>query len=704
MDRNINHLSVCAFIAVALAIVPEAAAKKPSLLDVDQLFGMAWLSDLTVSPDEPVAAFVVKRFSMEKNKATSSIWIVSLDTGTVRRLTRSNNSDWAPRWRRPGELAFLSRRSGTAQVWSIDIHGGEARQLTDLPLEINNFAIAPDGMHLAAQIMVYPECKTLRCTAKKIEQQKKSPVKARIYDALLYRVWDTWRDGRVGHIWWVPLKGGKPRDLTPGNWQTPPLDLGSGMDLSISPDSKHVAFTANATEQPAWNTNNDIFIVPVAGGKPENITAANKACDAGPAFSPDGRTLAYLAMERPGYEADHRVLTLYDLKTKNKTPLTKALDRSVSQFAWSKKGHEILFAAPDQGHKPVYRLFVNAKRFSKLIDKHTNSYPQYGQRGDTILFLQQRLSRPPEVHAASIFGSGERPLTKINGSRLANIKMGASQEITFAGADTDPVHGFLITPPGFRANKKYPLLVLIHGGPQGMVADAFHPRWNLQLFAAAGIVVAAFNFHGSSGYGRAFKDAVSKDWGGKPYEDIMKGVTYVTKKFKFIDPRNVSAVGASYGGYMINWILGNTDRFRCLISHAGVFDHASFYGATEELWFPEWEFNGTPWSNPALYAKHTPSQNVKRFKTPTLVIHGEHDYRVPYTQGLQLFTALQRQGVASKLLFFPDETHFVKKPQNAKLWWHTMLGWIAEHANIPWQPPDQVRIKKSRGPKKKPKK
>jgi dipeptidyl aminopeptidase/acylaminoacyl peptidase len=690
-----THIALTLLIVLggaAALFCSEAQAAKKRALNVEDLYKLGRVSQLVVSPDQEHAAFVVKYFNMDENNGKSSIWIASLKKGTSWQLTNAKESDWAPRWITARSLAFLSTRSGSAQIWSISLGGGEAVQETDLPVAINNFAVSGDGKYAAVSANVFPKCRKMECNKEKTEAKKASKVQARLYDKLLYRIWDTWRDETLGHVLWVPLTmKGEPKDLTPGNWQTPPLDLGGNMDLSISPNGEEVAFTANVTETPAWNTNNDIFVVSTSGGAPKNLTENNQACDAEPIYSPNGKFISYLAMKRPGFEADRRVLMLYNRSTGKVLPLTDTLDRSVSEFSWSPDSTNILFAAWSQGHRSIYRVSVPSGLVKKIVAAHVNSNPEYFDHGTRIAFLAQNMSSPDEVFTGSGSGEDVRQITKINSEILEGIEMGEHEEFEYAGSNGASIHGFLLKPPGFNSKKKYPLVMLIHGGPQGCFGDDFHFRWNMQMFASPGFVVAAINFHGSSGYGQEFTDAVSKDWGGKPYEDVMLGVDYIVNAYSFVDRDNVSAAGASYGGFMINWILGHTIRFRSLVSHSGVYDQKSMYGATEELWFPEWELNGTPWESPDLYEKFSPSTYAENFKTPTLVIQGEHDYRVPYTQGLQLFTTLQRQGVESKLLFYPDETHFVQKPQNARLWWNTVLKWLADHAVLKWSPPGEVK-------------
>jgi dipeptidyl aminopeptidase/acylaminoacyl peptidase len=687
-----------ALTAAVLLATTTAAAQKKRAMTVEDLYAIGRVSQLAVAPGSKHVAFVVKTFDMEENKGISHIWLGDIKRGSSRQLTNADKSDWAPRFMVDGSLAFISMRSGTPQVWSIPTGGGEARQLTHIPTGVDNFAVAPDGKHLAVVSTVFPSCKTMQCNADKLAEKESSKVKARMITSLLYRIWDRWLDERRGHVLWVPIGGGEPKDLTPGDIQTPPIDLGGHMDLSISPASDEVAFTANVTDNPAWNTNNDIFTVAVGGGAPRNLSKRNKACDAEPIHSPNGDYIAYLAMKRPGFEADRKVLVLLDRKAKKRIRLTDSLDRSVSGFAWSGDSRTIHFTASDRGRIAIFKVSVPSGVVTKLVDDGANTDAHATADGKHLVYIKQTMSQPAEVVVATASGADEQRVSRINDELLSRIQMGEYEDIEFAGAGGDQVHGFLLKPPGFKKGKKYPLLMLIHGGPQGAFGERFHPRWNVQLFATPGFVVAAVNFHGSRGYGQEFCDAVSGDWGGKPYEDIMKGVDHVVETFPFVDGENVSAAGASYGGFMINWILGKTDRFKSLVSHDGVFEQLSMYGSTEELWFPEWEFKGTPWDNPELYDKFSPARYADKFKTPTLVIHGENDYRVPYTQGLQLFTALQRNGVESKLLYFPDENHFVQKPQNARLWWHTVLGWLADHAGIRWKPPGLKAKKKLRKP------
>ncbi|MFO8070753.1 MAG: S9 family peptidase [Polyangia bacterium] len=687
-----------ALAATALAATVTAiGAERKHPIAVEDLYAFDRISQLALAPDHELAAFVAAEYEMEKNSSTSHLWLVDLRSNDVDRLTNARASDWSPRWLPDGRLAFLSARSGKTQVWAIDPRGGEAERITDLPTGVDRFLPSPRSDHLALVARVHPECGAdMECNAKRAAEEKKDPVDARVIDHLLYRHWDTWLDDRRGHVLWFSLENGEIRDLTPGEIQTPPLSLGAGDDLAISPDGTEVAFTANTTDNPAWNTDNDVLTVAVAGGEPRVITADNDACDAGPIYSPDGEYMAYLAMERPGFESDRRVLTLYDRESKKRIRVSDSLDRSVRSFSWAPDSETIFFTAPNRGRVSIYKTSIPSGIVTELISEGSNGDVLVSRDGERLYYLKQSISRPAELFTATTAGAGEKQISHLNDELVDSIEWGQWEDIEIEGADGQEIHGFLLHPPGFEPKGKTPLLMLIHGGPQGAFGDGFHYRWNMQMFASPGFAVAAVNFHGSRGYGQDFCDAVSKDWGGKPYRDIMNAVDQLTEERDYLDSDNVSAAGASYGGFMINWILGHTDRFRSLVSHDGVFEQFSMYGATEELWFPEWEMGGTPYEAPELYDEFSPARYADEFSTPTLVVHGEHDYRVPYTQGLQLFTALQRRGVESKLLFYPDENHFVQKPKNAGLWWHTVLGWLADHAGLRWSPPGREPVKKPR--------
>jgi dipeptidyl aminopeptidase/acylaminoacyl peptidase len=522
----------------------------------------------------------------------------------------------------------------------------------------------------------------------------KSLVKAKIINSLLFRVWNYWKDGKRSHVFVVPVTGGTAKDLMQGDdYDCPPVDLGaSTIDYVFSPDGKEVCITMNTDPMVAISTNNDLFILPVTGGEKKRITT-NKANDNQPVYSPDGKYIAYRAMARPMFEADQYDLMLYDRKTGTAVNITEKFDRSIGEVIWSSDSKNLYFIAEDMGYEPTYQISLKTGKKGELIgeepkkvfDKSFNSKIKITPDGKTLLFLREKTNMPREVFSFDLTAKDVtkslKQISNVNTVKIAELEMNSLEEFWFEGAGGTKVHGFILKPPKFDATKKYPMLYLIHGGPQGAWGDDFHYRWNLQMFASPGYVVVAVNPRGSTGYGQQFTDEITGDWGGKVYEDLMKGVDYVLANYNFIDKDKLAAAGASYGGYMINWIAGHTDRFKCLVSHAGVYDLNTDYLATEELWFAEWEFKGTPWENPELYKKMAPSTyagNFGKFRTPTLVIHGELDFRVPVTEGIQMFTALQRQGVPSKLIYFPDEGHHILKPQNSELWYNSVLDWFKQ--------------------------
>ena len=508
-------------------------------------------------------------------------------------------------------------------------------------------------------------------------------MKARIYEGLFVRHWNEWSDGKRHHLFVVPSIGGTPRDLTPGaDYDVPPFSLDGAEAIGFAPDSQEICFTANTDKNEATSTNGDLFTVPVSGmGEPKRITS-NPGDDWGPAYSPDGKWIAYRAQMQPGYESDRWRLMLYDRASGKTTNLTENFDRNVDSVAWSPDSKRIYFQTEDKTEMPVYAIAASAGSTPKVVLDNFNGEFDVSRDGRMLAFTRTNLSMPAEVFVANADGTGVRQLTHQNTELLSKLDLPTPEPIWFGGAEKTQVEGLLLRPPHFDASKKYPLLLLIHGGPQGEWDDAWSYRWNPQVMVAPGYVALMINPRGSFGYGAKFTQEISKDWGGKVYDDLMKGVDAAIAKYPFIDGSRLAAAGGSYGGYMVDWIATHTGRFKCLISHAGPWDQFSMYGATEELWFPEWELGGTPWSNPELYKKWSSSEYVSalgKYKTPTLVIAGELDFRVPYTQSLEFFTALQKQGVPSKLMIFPDEGHWILKPQNSELWYNTFLGWLAKY-------------------------
>lgn len=679
MRKKILPALLAGIILTAGSFLALSADKRP--LAFDDFIKIQRLSDPQISPDGKTIAFVVTAMDKVSNRGNSDIWLVPAVGGQAKKLTSSPFSDNNPRWSPDGKtIAFISSRSGLPQVWLIDPNGGEAVQLTNLATGASGVIWSPDGSKLAFVSSVYPDCASDDCNRQRLEEAEKSKVKARIYDKLLFRHWNTWWDGRRSHIFIYSFSAANSIDATPGDFDAPPLALGGNNDFVFSPDGKKLAFVANLDPQIniGLGTNNDIFIVPVEGGEKQKVTAS-AACDHSPRFSPDGRYLAYLGMEKPGFEADKLSVRVVDLATMTSTNLTESLDYSASELLWAPDNSALYFTAEEKGRTALFRLILASNKIQKILEGHTISSITISRDGRSLYFLKQAMNKPNDVWTLDLNTRKIRQITDFNASLLSGLEMPQTEEFWFDGASGSRVHGFLLKPPFFDPAKKYPLLMLIHGGPQGSFGDSFHYRWNAQMFASPGYVVSMVNFHGSTGYGQAFTDSISGDWGGKPYEDIIKAVDYLVNNLSYIDKNKIGAAGASYGGYMINWLEGQTDKFKCLVSHSGVFDLRSMYGSTEELWFPEWEFLGTPWTNPEQYARWSPSYYVKNFKTPCLVIHSANDFRVPLEQGLQLFTSLQRMGVPSRFLYFPDEDHFIQKPLNAELWWKTIHQWLATY-------------------------
>jgi len=660
-------------------IVYGSAEAKP--IAFDDFIRIKRVSDPQISPNGDLIAFVVTEMDKEKNASNSNIWIVPVSGGEPWKLTSSPNADFSPRWSPDGtRIAFISTRSGDPQIWMITLSGGEAWQVSNLSTGASGVVWSPTGKHLAFVSSVYPDCPDDDCNRQRNEEKEKSAVKAKIFHQLLFRHWNSWQDGLRSHLFVISSRGGRAVDVTPGDYDTPPISLGSSQDYAFSPDGLEICFVRNIDPELklSLGTNNDLFITPSDRVSIQQITS-NRANDNSPHYSPDGKYIAYRAMARPGFEADKYSLILYDRKSQKTTNLTETLDISVDDILWSPDSAHITITFEEKGRISLGRITLKNRKFDKILEGHYISSPCFSPDGKTMVFLKQALHHPTDVFAFDPESKKLSRLTAMNEELLSKLEMNPTEEFWFEGAEGKRVHGFLVKPPFFDPSKKYPLVMLIHGGPQGAWSDNFHYRWNAQMFASPGYVTAMINFHGSTGYGQSFTDSITGDWGGKPFMDIMKGLDHLLSRYDFIDKKRLAAAGASYGGYMINWLEGHTTRFNCLISHAGVYDLRSMHGATEELWFPEWEFNGTPWTSKEMYEKWSPSYFVQNFKTPCLVIHGQYDFRVPVTQGFQLFTALQRMKVPSKMLYFPDEFHFVQKPQNAELWWKTIHDWFAEY-------------------------
>lgn len=657
-----------------LALTAGAQSRRP--IDFNDQLALKRLADAQISPDGRMVAYVVTVVDKAANRGQRSIWVVPTAGGAARELITSARNNDTPRWSRDGrQLAFISSRNGAPQLFVAEANGANQRQVTEAPLGVADFSWSPDNRHFAFSTEVFPECRDLACVAARAAEEEKSKVTAVVADRLLYRHWDSFKRGRRAHLFIIPATGGTPRDLTPGDFDVPPFSLGDPTAYDFSPDGREIAFVRNTEPNEATSTNNDIFTIPITGGEARRITAGNPGSDTAPRYSPDGKWIAYRSQARNGYEADRFRLMLFNRQTGASRELSAGFDRNVGEPVWTPDSQRILFIGEDRGRDPIWTAPLNGGSFTILYGNSTNTGFTIAADGETIAMTRGSMSLPTEIFAGGGDGKNLRQLTRANEALLSQLELGAVEEFEYPGALNARIHGFLVKPPRFDQTKKYPMILLIHGGPQGAWLDSWSYRWNPQLWAAKGFVIAAINPHGSTGYGQAFTEQISGDWGGAVYEDLMKGVDQLIAR-GFVDPERLGAAGGSYGGYMVNWMLGHTNRFKAFMSHAGVYNLTSMYGATEELWFTEFEFKGTPWDNPELYTKWSPHLFAKNFRTPTLVIHGELDYRVPIGEGLQLFTTLQRRGIPSKLLYFPDEGHWILKPQNSELWHRTVLDWF----------------------------
>jgi dipeptidyl aminopeptidase/acylaminoacyl peptidase len=639
------------------------------------------ISDPHVSPDAEWIVFTLRKTDLEENRGRTDLWLVRADGTGLRRLTSHPEADSNPRWAPDGKLVwFISARSGSSQVWRIRIDGGEAEQVTHEHLDVANLCVSPDGRHIGFTMEVFPDCNGPETTKKKLDEIEQKKAGGRIYDRIFIRHWDTWKDGRRSHLFVMPAAGPDAVDVMQSmDADTPSKPFGGPEEITFTPDGKALVFTArNVGRKEPWSTDFDLYLAPVDGSKPpECLTEQNRAWDTNPVFSPDGKTLAYLAMSRPGYESDRLRIILRRWPGGKERVLTEHWDRSPSSICFSPDGKTIYATAANIGQRPLFAIDVATGRVRTIIKDGSVGSPAVA--GHRILYGLNNLKSPVELYSVRPDGSDVRCITQINADRIASARMGEYEQFSFRGWNSETVYAYVVKPADFDPKKKYPVAFLIHGGPQGSFGNSFHYRWNPQVYAAAGYAAVMVDFHGSVGYGQDFTDSIRGDWGGKPLEDLKKGLAAALKRYPWMDPDRVGALGASFGGYMINWVAGNwPDRFRCLVNHDGNLDERMAYFDTEELWFPEWDHLGTPWDNPQSYEKHNPVNFVKNWKTPMLVIHGALDFRVVDTQGIATFNALQRRGIPSKLLYFPDENHWVSKPHNSILWHDTVISWLAQ--------------------------
>ncbi len=676
---------------------PQSAIRNATHpFSVHDMLAMDRITDPQVAPDGRSVAFVVRQTDLDANKGRTDLWLVATDCTGLRRLTSHPEADSNPRWGPDSRtIWFLSSRSGSSQVWKISADGGEAEQVTKEPLDVGNLLVSPEGKYLAYTMEVFPDAKTPQDTKNKLDEQEKKKATGRIYDSLFVRHWDTWEDGRRSHLLVKPVAGGDAVDVMRGmGADTPSLPFGGPEEIAFTPDRKGIVFAAkDAGRAEAWSTDFDLYYAPVDGSAaPKCLTEDNEAWDTGPAFSPDGKTLAYLAMSKPGYESDQFKVILRDWPDGQRRVLAPQWDRSAAALAWSADSRSVYAIAGDTGQECLLNIDAQSGRLRTIIKEGT--VHAVSRAEDRVVYSRSTLRAPAELYCLQPDGHNGQPsprpsaltlppgadakqLTNINAGKVAAARMGDYEQFNFPGWNDETVYAYIVKPVDFDPNRKYPVAFLIHGGPQGSFGNVFHYRWNPQAYAGAGYAVVMVDFHGSTGYGQAFCDSICGDWGGKPLVDLQKGLAAALARYPWMDGERVGALGASFGGYMVNWIAGQwPDRFRCLVNHDGNLDERMAYFDTEELWFPERDHRGTPWDNPNGYEEHNPLRLVGRWKTPMLVIHGEQDFRVPATQGLGTFNALQRRGIPSKLLYFPDECHWVLQPHNSILWHKTVIAWL----------------------------
>ena len=675
---------------LALAALPAFAAEGAHPFDARDLVMMDRVSDPSLSPDGKLVAFQVRETDYEGNKGTNGIWIVPAGGGKVVRLTDKSQNAASPRWSPDGSVYFIAPKDDVAQLWRVATSDGAAEMATSLPLDVNNFRFSPDGKRVLLSIDVFTDCAddsagSIACTKRKLDERKEDKASGTVYDKIFVRHWDTWADGRRSQLFIADVgadgKVGAPRLLSRGiDGDVPSKPFGDDTEYAFSPDGATVYFDARiAGRTEPWSTNFDIFSVPADGSAaPKNLTADNAAWDGYPLPSADGKTLYYLAMKRPGFEADRFGIWALDLASGAKHEIDPAWDRSASALRESPDGRTLYTTTDDNGDHALFAIDVATGKASKLVAHGKVAGFDTGRKG--MVIARQDLKHPTDLYAADLRGRGLKQITRFNAERLRNIRFGDAEWFTFKGAGGDTVQGYVVKPVGFKANRKYPVAFIIHGGPQGAMTNDFHYRWNPQTYAGAGFAVVTINFHGSTGYGQKFTDAISGDWGGAPLEDLKLGWAAALRKYRFLDGDRACALGASYGGYMAYWIAGTwNDPWKCIVAHDGVFDSRMMSYATEELWFDEWEHNGkTQYEDPEAYEKFNPINHVQDWRAPILVIHSDKDFRIPLEQGIAAFTAAQRRGIPSKFLRFPDENHWVLKPQNSVLWHETVNAWLKQ--------------------------
>lgn len=697
LTRTISSMRSAAICALFLLLIGFPARSK-SPFTFDAMMHVVRIDDPQLSPDGKLVAFTAQTVDMASNTKPTQIYVVPSAGGSPMRMTNEGSMNTRPRWSPDStRLFFVSNRpsagmpAGVSEVWSEKVDGSDARIATAVPTGAEGVTISPDGQMIMFTSDVYPSCEApgskpgvdydAVCNRSKLDQEAESKMSARTYTSLLYRHWNRYQGATRRHLMIETLNGMfKVRDMTPGDGEAPPFSLGGPDGYAFSPDSVQIVYVANTDPDAATSTNSELYLIDAAGGISRRLTV-NPGADEGPVFSPDGLSIAYRTQFRGGFESDQWRLAVLDMRSGVTHLIADQLDRWVLEYTWSADSKRLFFTVEDHGISPLLMSSVSGGDVRTVVEGSTSVSSMHFSSDDRMMvFLEQSGSAPSEIKAATSKGGTGTQLTHMNDNLLNEFQLTPLEKLETDTSDGAKVQSFIVKPHGFDATKKYPALFFIHGGPQGAWGESWSYRWNPQVFAAAGYVVVMPNPRGSTGYGQKFTDAVSGDWGGRAFKDIM-AVADDVATLPYVDRNRMTAAGGSYGGYMIDWILGHTDRFKALISHAGPFDLRSEAGTTEELWFAKWEFKGFPWESTANYDQWSPSMFVKDFRTPTLVTQGELDYRVPVGQSQELFTALQARGIPSKLVLFPDEGHWILKPQNSQYWYKTVIEWLNRYTN-----------------------
>ena len=673
---------------LSVAMMTAAFAQKRPFT-IEDLYKIKGVADPQISPDGKNIAFTVTESNLAEGKSKTEVYLMDADGNNIRKLTDNPAADNHPRWSPDGKsLLFLSTRHEGLQAWLLPLDGGDPVQMTHFATGVSDAVWTSDGKHIVFTSDVFPECGADGDCNKKIdESMSNGPIQAHMADHLLYRHWTSWKDGRRSHVFVYDIDAKKYTDLSPGDYDAPMFSLGGG-GVAVSPDGKEVCFASNHDANEAETTNADLFIVSTAGGEPKDITAENKSYDGDPSYSPDGKYIAYRMQAVPAYESDLFRIALYDRKSGEKTVLTEKFDNWVDDITWAPDSKSIYFTADVKGHTPLYKVEMNTKEITQVVDVKYIDAIDISPDGKTLAIVRRAVGEPVEMWHASAQGKNLRRLTFFNKPLEDSVDIRPAEEMWIASPTGQKIHTFIVKPHNFDPSKKYPLILNVHGGPQSQWADAFRGDW--QVYPGSGYIVAFPNPHGSTGYGQEYTAEISKDWGGAVYQDVM-AVADSLEKIPYVDKDRMGAMGWSFGGYMMMWLEGHTSRFKAIACMMGVYDLPAMHGSTEELWFPQWDLGGAPWESD-LYTKWSPNQFVKNFKTPCLVITGEKDYRVPYPQSLEFFTDLQKMNVQSRLIVFPNDGHWPSGVKSMPLYYNAHLDWFHKYLGGDPAPYDMFKM------------